>query len=215
MHPSSSAGRDGVSGRRINLHPGGCLGVRQQVKARDWRSGWGLGGGRKFWRDTSTRAGCELTARSPLQQPWARGGICLSPWDWVLPQFWCYGAAQGAGVCAGEHTLLQGPATGARVPPSSPLGPLGGCWWLVSRLGPRTPSPPAVPPGSARDFFHCSEESELIQQYSLGQHRSFLKFLVLVFLKLRILRHETQHHLAPEAFLQYCGFGYPQHLAAR
>lgn len=56
------------------------------------------------------------------------------------------------------------------------------------------------PFGSLRDFFHRSEAAELIQQYSLGQHRSFLKFLFLVFLKLCILRHETQHPLALEAF---------------
>lgn len=56
------------------------------------------------------------------------------------------------------------------------------------------------PFGSVHDFFHCSEVAELIQQYSLGQHGSFLKVLVLVFLKLCILRQETQHPLALEVF---------------
>jgi len=142
-----------------------------------------------------------LRAGSKLTSTGADGGTCLSPQSGSFSGF---RAVEQLGVlgCAGEHPFLQGAAMGACNPPSSPPGCLGGCWWHVSQLSPCTPSPPAIPPGSARDFFHRSEEAELIQQHSLGQRRSFLKFLVLIFLKLRILRHETQHPLAPEALPQ-------------
>lgn len=46
VHPASpSAGRDGVSRKQINLHPGGHLGVQQQLNTRGWlrsRADWHL-----------------------------------------------------------------------------------------------------------------------------------------------------------------------------
>lgn len=160
-------------------------------------SRWGLCGGVEIWRDTSACPGCKPTASSSMW--WCS----RAPGSGYFPAFGSVeqlGVLEEGCVCAGEHPLLQGAATSACILPRSPLGPLGGCWWCISQLSPRTPSPSAVALGSARDFFHRSEEAELIEQYSPGQHRSILKFLVLVLFKLRILRHGTQHPLALEAF---------------
>lgn len=192
MHPASLiAGKNGVSRKQMNLHSGGHLSVQQQVNMGGWlRSRAGTVWWRKVWER-------HLSLPASQQQAHLYTAACRGlAGIWVLPWLWGCGAAQGV---EGDLPLHQGAATGARVP-SAPLWGLG--WMLVARLSAWPPhtDPPGIPSGSARDFFHCSKEAELIEQYSSGQHRSFLKFLVLVFLKLCILRHETQHPLAPEAF---------------
>lgn len=116
--------------------------------------------------------------------------------------------------CVREHPFLQSTAVGAHSPSQVPSVPPG--WMLVARVSaqpPHTESSRLSFWGRHTIFFHCSAEAELIQ-YSPSQHRSFLKSLFLVFLKLCILRHETQHPLAPEAFPQRRGFGSPQHPTA-
>lgn len=120
-----------------------------------------------------------------------------------------FGTVEHLGVlgCAWQHPLFQGGAMGACVSCSSYLlGSLGGCWWHSSPQCPHATSS-CIPSGSVCDFCH-------IEQYSLGQHCSFLEFLGLVFIKLCILGHEAQHPLALEAFPQHHSFGYPQHHAA-
>lgn len=89
-------------------------------------------------------------------------------------------------------------ATGTVTPTQLPLWPLG--WMLVAclKLSPCTLSPSITPSGQCMIFSIALKR--LSSYNNLGQHRSFLKFLVLVFLKISFLRYEIQHPLALEAF---------------
>lgn len=140
MHPvSCSAGRDGVSRKQINLHPGGHLGVQQQVKTRGWlrsRADWHSVVAEGFGETPQPARACKPTASSPLARGLV-GSPARAPASRAFPGF---GAVEQFGVlgCAGEHPLLCRVLPWVLVsPPQLPSGCLG--WMLVAHGSARAP----------------------------------------------------------------------------
>lgn len=170
VHPASpSAGRDGVSRKQINLHPGGHLGVQQQLNTRGWlrsRADWhsvvaeGFGETPQPARAASRRQARLLPGGlwGHLPEP-PRLAPSLASGLWSSSG--CWGVRGSTPSCAGCCRGCSRPP-----PPSSPLGALGGCWWHTARLEPHAHTLPIVASGSARDFLFFSIAPKRLSSYN-------------------------------------------------